>query len=89
MTDHSPMTPSGLRECLDRLGWSSTELAARADVSPVTARRWLSGKLAIPDHVAHTIGTMAELAAALARKPGANLERLFNPTDYRLVEETA
>jgi hypothetical protein len=64
------MTPDRFRECLDRLGWSSTELATHADVSPVTARRWLSGKLTIPDHVAHTIGKMAELAAALARREG-------------------
>jgi hypothetical protein len=63
------MTPACLRKCLDRLGWSSTELAARADVSSVTARRWLSGKVAIPDHLARTLGMMAELAEALARKP--------------------
>jgi hypothetical protein len=33
------MTAARLRECLDRLGWSTAELAASADVSPVTARR--------------------------------------------------
>jgi transcriptional regulator with XRE-family HTH domain len=63
------MTPTSLRECLDQLGWSTSELAARADVSPVTARRWLSGKLPIPDSVASIIGAMSALAEGLAQKP--------------------
>lgn len=63
------MTPACLRECLDRLGWSTADLAIRADVSPVTARRWLSGRLAIPTDLARTVGTMAKLAEGLAQRP--------------------
>ena len=68
-TERCLMTPDCLRECLNVLGWSAAELATRADVSHVTARRWLNGKLAIPNHVARTVGMMAELAEALAQKP--------------------
>ncbi len=56
------MTPACLRECLQRLGWSTADLATRASVSPVTARRWLSGRLAIPDDVARIVGTLTKLA---------------------------
>jgi hypothetical protein len=63
------MTPTYLRECLDHLGWLTLELATRADVSPVTVRRWLNGKLPIPDNVARIVGAMSALAEGLAQKP--------------------
>jgi hypothetical protein len=34
------MTHDRLRECLGALNWSTSALAAMAQVSPVTARRW-------------------------------------------------
>jgi ribosome-binding protein aMBF1 (putative translation factor) len=62
------MTPDRLRNYLDALAWSTTNLAERAAVSPVTARRWRSGRVPIPDEVARVIEQMAALAATLARK---------------------
>jgi hypothetical protein len=64
------MTSDQLHECLAKLGWSTTNLAERAAVSPVTARRWLNGKVPIPNDVARIVEQMATLAEALSRKPG-------------------
>ncbi len=72
------MTPACLRECLTRLGWSTADLATRADVSPVTARRWLSGRLAIPDDVASIVRTLTKLAAM-----GLPIELLAPPPPVR------
>lgn len=63
------MTSVSLCACLDRLGWSNTELAFRAEVFPVIAQRWVSGKQPIPDHVARRVAAMAALAEALGRSP--------------------
>jgi transcriptional regulator with XRE-family HTH domain len=68
------MAPARFRECLDQIGWSTIDLAERAAVSPVTARRWLNGKVPIPDAVAHVIEQMAALAETLAHKPAENRE---------------
>ena len=46
------MTPERLRECLGVLNWSIAALAAMAQISPVTARRWLNGQREIPSKVA-------------------------------------
>ena len=64
------MKPDCLRECLNVLGWRTLDLAAMAKVSPVTARRWVSGKLALPVPVAELLEAMARAAAILATKPG-------------------
>ena len=64
------MTTTSLRECINQFGWSTTDLAERAVVSPVTARRWLSGKAPIPPDVARIVEQMAALAETLAHKPG-------------------
>ncbi len=56
------MTPACLRECLAQLGWSTADLAARADVSRVTARRWLSGRQAIPNDVARVVSVLTKIA---------------------------
>ncbi|HME22336.1 MAG TPA: hypothetical protein VKI44_13510 [Acetobacteraceae bacterium] len=45
-------------------------IAEQAAVSPVTARRWLNGKVPIPPDMARIIEQMAALAATLSRKPG-------------------
>jgi hypothetical protein len=45
------------------------QLAERAAISPVTARRWLSGRQPAPDSVAHILEQMAALAETLAHKP--------------------
>ena len=65
------MTPDRLRECLGALNWSTAALAAMAQVSSVTARRWLNGKLPIPAEVARVIEQMAALAETLAHKLNA------------------
>jgi transcriptional regulator with XRE-family HTH domain len=52
------MTPDRLRECLGALNWSTAALAAMAQVSPVTARRWLNGQREIPSKVAAGIVTL-------------------------------
>jgi hypothetical protein len=62
------MTSDRLRECLDALGWRTAKLAAMAGVSPVTARRWQSGKLPVPAQVAAAIEAMADAAALLSAK---------------------
>ena len=49
------MTPDRLRRHLDVLGWSSTALAERLGVSPVTVRRWLTGTRLVPQNVADKI----------------------------------
>ena len=59
------MTPDRLRECLGALNWSTSALAAMAQVSPVTARRWLNGQREIPTKVAAAMEAMAAAAAAL------------------------
>jgi len=64
------MTPNQLHNCLDQLGWSTMHIAEQAAVSPVTARRWLNGKVPIPPDMARIIEQMAALAATLSRKPG-------------------
>jgi hypothetical protein len=64
------MTSDRLRECLGALNWSTAALAVMAQVSPVTARRWLSGRVPIPPSVARVIEQMAALAETLAHKPG-------------------
>jgi hypothetical protein len=64
------MTPDRLRECLGALNWSTAALAVMAQVSPVTARRWLNGKVQIPPGVGRVIEQMAVLAETLAHKPG-------------------
>jgi hypothetical protein len=62
------MTPDRLREFLDMLNWRTGDLAAMAHVSPVTARRWQSGKRPIPAQVAAAIAAMASAAVQLAAK---------------------
>ena len=59
------MTPERLRQCCDILCWSAGALALRAEVSPVTARRWLNGQREIPTKVAAAIEAMVTAAAAL------------------------
>ena len=63
------MTSASLCACLDRLGWSNTELAFRSQVSPVIAQRWVTGKRAIPDHVARRVAAMTALAEARGQNP--------------------
>jgi DNA-binding transcriptional regulator YdaS (Cro superfamily) len=59
------MTPERVRQCCDILCWSAGALALRAEVSPVTARRWLNGQREIPTKVAAAIEAMVAAAAAL------------------------
>ena len=59
------MTPDRLRQCLGALNWSTAALAATAQVSPVTARRWLNGQREIPSKVAAAMEAMVTAAAAL------------------------
>jgi hypothetical protein len=59
------MTPERLRECCDILCWGAGVLALRAEVSPVTARRWLNGQREIPITVAAAMEAMVAAAAAL------------------------
>ena len=62
------MTIDHLRALLDTLNWRTGDLAAMAQVSAVTARRWQSGKLPIPAQVAAAIEVMATAAVLLAAK---------------------
>jgi hypothetical protein len=50
------------------LDWRTADLAVMAKVSPVTARRWQSGKLAVAPQVAAAIEAMVNAAAQLAVK---------------------
>jgi transcriptional regulator with XRE-family HTH domain len=59
------MTPERLRECLGALNWSTAALAAMAQVSPVTARRWLNGRREIPITVGAAMEATVAAAAAL------------------------
>jgi hypothetical protein len=59
------MTPERLHQCCDVLCWSAGALALRAEVSPVTARRWLNGQREIPTKVAGAMEAMVNAAAAL------------------------
>ena len=59
------MTPDRLRECLSVLKWGTTALAVMAQVSPVTARRWLNGQREIPITVGAAMEAMVTAAAAL------------------------
>jgi transcriptional regulator with XRE-family HTH domain len=74
------MTPDRLRECLAALNWSTTALAATAQVSPVTARRWLNGQREIPSKVVAAMEAMVAAAAALCSGRSQNLE-ISLPTD--------
>ena len=62
------MTPDRLRECLGALNWSTAALAATAQVSPVTARRWQAGKRPIPEQVGAAIEAMARAVEQLSAK---------------------
>ena len=62
------MTPNRLRECLVRLNWSTAALAAMAQVSPVTARRWQAGKRPIPEQVGAAIEAAARAVEQLSAK---------------------
>jgi hypothetical protein len=62
------MTPDRLHEFLGMLNWRTGDLAAMAHVSPVTARRWQSGKRPIPTQVAAAIEAMANAAVLLSAK---------------------
>jgi hypothetical protein len=53
------MTAEELRACLDALHWSQRGLADILDRDPRMVRRWGSGHYAIPDDVAHWLGTLA------------------------------
>jgi hypothetical protein len=59
------MTPERLRECCDVLCWGAGVLASRAEVSLVTARRWLNGQREIPSNVATAIEVMVAAAVTL------------------------
>jgi hypothetical protein len=63
--------PDRLRECLDALDWRTANLAAMAGVSPVTARRWQSGRLPVPAQVGAAIEAMAKAAVLLSAKQPA------------------
>ena len=62
------MTPDRLRECLGALNWSTAALAAMAQVSPVTARRWQAGKRPVPEQVEAAIEAMARAVEQLSAK---------------------
>jgi hypothetical protein len=68
------MTHARLRECCDILGWGAGTLARHADVNLMTARRWLNGKVPIPDAVSRVTEQMAALAETLAHKPDARTQ---------------
>jgi hypothetical protein len=74
------MTPDRLRECLAALNWGTAALAATAQVSPVTARRWLNGQREIPSKVAAAMEATVTAAAALCSGRSQNLE-INLPTD--------
>jgi hypothetical protein len=59
------MTSDRLRQCRDILDWSARALARRAEVSPVTARRWLNGQREISAKVAAAMEAMVAATAAL------------------------
>lgn len=71
------MTPERLRECCDILCWGAGVLALRAEVAPVTARRWLNGQRQIPTNMATAIEAM--VAAAVALGSGSREHRGCDP----------
>ena len=62
------MTPDCLRECLGVLNWSTAALAAMAQVSPVTARRWQAGKRPVPEQVGAAIEATVRTVERLSAK---------------------
>ena len=66
------MTPDRLRACLGALNWSTAALAGMAQVSPVTARRWLNGQREIPITLGAAMeATVAAAAALCSGRPQA------------------
>ena len=63
------MTPDRLRECVGALNWTTSALAAMAQVSPVTARRWQAGKRPIPGQVGAAIEATVRTVERLSAKP--------------------
>ena len=63
------MTSDRLRECLGVLNWGTAALAAMAQVSPVTARRWQAGKRPIPEQVGVAIEATARAVEQLSARP--------------------
>ena len=53
------MTPQGLQECLDIIGWSQTALADKLGVSPRTTRSWCNGRRPVPGNVAVWVDDIA------------------------------
>lgn len=68
------MTPARIRECLDALRWSTNDLADRAGVNPVSARRWVAGKTEIPASIATWLEKLAIQAQTLPPRPPRGLE---------------
>lgn len=62
------MSPDRIRECLDTLRWNTHDLAARAGVSPVSARRWIAGKSVIPANIAAWLESLAVQAETPPRR---------------------
>jgi len=72
------MTPERLRECLGVLNWSTAALAAMAQISPVTARRWQNGQREIPRKVAAAMEAMVTAAAALCSSEPQTAQSTFH-----------
>ena len=58
------MTPTELRDTLDRFNWSTRTFAAMLDCNPRTVSRWLSGQNPIPPRIAAWLDKWNEFASA-------------------------
>lgn len=57
------MTSYRFRDCLDLIGWTGSQLAARLRKDPRMIQRWKSGKMAVPDDVAAKLEKLVALLA--------------------------
>ena len=55
------MSPEGLRQALETLGWRQADLCRKAGLHKDTPGRWLSGKTPIPAWVPAYLGALQEI----------------------------
>ena len=67
----APMTPdpSSLGMLLERIGWTTGELAARLGIAPATVRDWVSGRRAAPPAVLEWVAHVAAAVEACGPQP--------------------
>ena len=63
------VTPSELRRCLERIGWSQRQLSRELGASWCRRQDWATGRQLVPEHVAKWLRGQAEHALPRGWEP--------------------